>query len=74
MSTDIHCDPTTLMMIGMLREHDAHEPPEPDNDTMNEYQLAEAAMRHYEWSKMRYATWLMLAARLVSQALDQVSE
>ena len=65
----IPLDRTTVLMLDMLAGHDAHQPPVPDSDTMNQYQLSEAALKHYEWERMRQANWLMVAARLVNIGL-----
>ena len=74
MNNAIICDTTTIMIVNMLAEVEAEEPPVPDVDVMDQSALAEASAKHYEWDRKFGATQLMLGYRLVALAREQLIE
>lgn len=74
MKNAIICDTTTMMIVNMLAELEEAEPVAPDDDTMDQHQIGEVSLNHYEWQRKRHATYVMLSARLVALAREQLIE
>jgi hypothetical protein len=63
----------TLMMLKHLREHQAEEPPQPD-DGVGRYEHEEMTAQHYEWSRTHQAIRLLLGVQLVNLAVEQLDQ
>lgn len=64
-------DKMCQMMLQHLKDHQAEEPPQPDN-TNGRYETEEMAALHYEWSRAHQAIRLMLGIQLVNLAMEQL--
>jgi len=64
-------DRSTAMMIGLLRDTLADEPPNPDLDIHTGHHLNEIALHHYEWERNVSALRLLIGIRLTNLALEE---